>query len=158
MENKKISISMKYVLIVIAVVVILGIAIVLIAKGRENEKKENKIDPNALTESEYGTLEVNNIEVNYDESTGKSKISFVIKNTTNKNLENESIDIILMNEKEQQLAGIQMPIKSLKSNEETTISANLSGDGREIKKARIQKTPEVQPEPEGIPQDQLPTE
>jgi len=162
MEKKKISISIKSVLIVIAIIAIIVTAIVLIVMNRGNESKENEIDPNALTESEYQTMEVNDIKVTYDESTGKSQISFVIKNTTTKKLENKYIDIILMNEREQQLAGIQTKIDLLESNEEKTINATLSGDGREIKKARVQKTPEETPqeqqeEPQGIPEDQFPT-
>ncbi len=141
-KRKQVSISVKSILIVIAVVALIITAIVLIV----NKVKDNGIDKNAFTDSEYQSLEVTNIEANYDEATNKTKLSFVLKNPTSKKLENQFIDIILMNDKEQQLAGIQLKIESLESKGEKAITSTLSGDGSQITKAKAQKTPEQLPE------------
>lgn len=129
---------LKIILVVAVIALIIGIILVVINKKDDNQ--DNDQDKVVfLSDTEYGLMNVKDIEVKYDKDTKESIINFVIENPTDKKLEEGKINVILQNEAEQQLAGVQTEVQQIESKGEQGVSITVAGDLTNVKKILLLK-------------------
>lgn len=130
---------LKIILVVAVIAIIIGIILVVINK-KDNNNDDNEQDKVvALSGTEYGMMNVKDIEVKYDKDKKESIVSFVIENPTDKKLEEGKINVILQNEAEQQLAGVQTDVQLIEPDGEQSVSITISGDLTDVKKIQLLK-------------------
>lgn len=152
MENKQTTKPINKTKIYIAIIVVLVIiASIVFAVIKSNSNKEDKNKDGELTTTltllgnQYNDLEASNIKSEYNQESDITIISLDIENKSDETIENEVIDIILLNEEEQQLAGVSETLNQLEAKGKKSVNITLAGNVQEIKKIQLNKP---QPIPE----------
>lgn len=140
-ENVKKYINKKNVIIVIttvlAVILVLGLIFSIIKiNGKETNKKLNIPQKG---ESDFENIEIVNIKLDYDENDNITNVNFILKNKTEIETAEKVADIILLNDQEQQIAGIETVIEKIEGNGEYPMTVKLAGKVEGITKLKLQK-------------------
>lgn len=130
---KELNKTKLIVVIIMSLAVIALISLVIILTNKNNEEKATKI----LTDSEFETLKVSNIEISYSEDGTSTNLNFQIDNETNENIENQTIDIQLTDENDGLISQTQVKISRISANSNYPIVITLGGKIEEIKKIKI---------------------
>ena len=124
----------KKLLLILLIAIVVVIASVLIIKNVVN-KEPKPTTPEGetmqvipLPELTYSGMEVKNIYMEYLEDDGKTMVTMEIKNTTDKQVENEHFNAILIDADGNVLGQLPTFIQKLAVNEQISISVIYKGD------------------------------
>lgn len=123
------------IILLLATFAIITTTIILTAGGT---KKINGIK----VSSEINNLKPQNINIHYDEEENETKITITIKNKSNKVVERETINVMLLDEEDAPIAGMQTYIQKLEAKGEKDVTLTLLGDLTKIKSVAFEKTEE----------------
>lgn len=127
--------------IVFCVLVI--IFIILYAINTNNKTKQQEPitvgEKILLSDTIYEGMSVTDIQMSYLTQNNETLVTFEIKNSTSSNVENESLNAILKDEKGNELAKTTTFIKSLASGESYRINVVLRGNLTATKKIELKK-------------------
>ena len=138
MKKRSKKINKKMVLSVfLLILIIIIVTIIIVNKNKNNNMVES--DVTELENTVYENMEVKNINMEYSDENNQTAISMTINNSTDNNIENETVNVILLNEEGNQISEMQTYIMSLGTGEEYDISVILKGDLRETKKIELIK-------------------
>lgn len=129
--NKK-----KVALVIIAVLVIIAIITIIIILSNISKNKNNK---DTLNISEFSNMQAKDLNIKYDEEKNQTYITLNIKNPKDYNVENETVNIMLLNEKDEHIAGVQTYIETITPNDEFSVSITLIGNITGIKKVSLER-------------------
>lgn len=125
----------KKVIIILAIIIAVIIAIVLIVNVVKRSKKPNEDVPNdeqnivrELPDTKYSDMTVNNVQMEYLKENNETMVSMTINNTTKRNVVNERLTALLLNEDGEVLNSINTFIDSLAINDQYNISVIFKGD------------------------------
>ena len=129
--------------IVVIAIVILICAIVAITKVVK-KNKDNKVQTEdevaiSLPDTTYSNMEVKNIYMEYLKDEDKTMVSMSILNTTDKKVEDESLNAILIGSDEDVLGQMQTWIQTLDVGEQYDISVILNGNLTGTKVVKLEK-------------------
>ena len=124
------------IILLLATFAIITTIIILTANGN---KKINGIK----ISSEVSNLKPQNINIHYDQEKNETKITITIKNKSNKIVERETINVMLLDEEETPIVGMQTYIQKLEAKGEKDVTLTLLGDLTTIKGVAFEK-PEKQ--------------
>lgn len=129
--NKK-----KVAMVIIAVLVIIAIITIVIILSSTSNNKNNK---DALNISEFSNMQAKDLNIKYDEETNQTYVTLNIKNPKDYNVENETVNVMLLNEKDEHIAGVQTYIEIITPNDEFSMNITLIGNITGIKKVSLEK-------------------
>ena len=130
LNKKKIAILIIVVLLIIAGI----IAAVIFANP-----KENKEDKDALNTSEFDNMKAKDLNVRYDEEANQTYVDLKIKSLVKHNIEKETVDVMLLDENDNQIAGVQEYIDVITPGDEFSIHISLGGNITGIKKVSLER-------------------
>ena len=141
---KKVRKGKKMLIFAAIVLIAIIVAIVLIVnkvnKKKNNEEPKEIIDSAiALPDTTYSDMQVNNINMEYLSDQDKTMVSMSILNTTNKKVEDESLNAILVGNDENVLGQMETWIQSLDVGETYNISVILNGNLTGTKLIKLEK-------------------
>ena len=123
------------IILLLSVFAIITTTIILTASGT---KRINGIK----ISSEINNLKPQNINIHYDEEKNETKITITIKNKSNKVVERETINVMLLDEEDAPIAGMQTYIQKLEAKGEKDVTLTLLGDLTKIKSVAFEKPEE----------------
>lgn len=137
---KKINKTKLIMIIIIALVVIAAIilGVIFLGKGGENDV-DSKPGTISASESDFETLKVKDIELDYSEERNETIIDFSIENTTEEKLEKLKIDIQLLDENDGLIAGVETNIETIDAKGQHKVNMMLAGNIQGIKKIKLVK-------------------
>lgn len=117
-------------LVAIIAIVILVVAVVLIVRNVNKDKTQEEPQQTvvALPDTNYKSMEVTNVSMEYLDSQDETMVSMSILNTTDNPVENESLNAILVGADGEVLGQMQTWIQSLAVGEQYDISVILKGN------------------------------
>ena len=124
----------KKMLLILIIAVIVIIAAVFIIKGIVKNKPEAPETPQEeaqvipLPETTYGNMEVRNIYMEYLKDDGKTMVTMEIENTTNKKVEDEHFNALLINANGEVIGTLPTHISKLDVGEQISVSVIYKGD------------------------------
>ena len=144
--EKSVNKTKLVLVIIIALVAITAIILGIIFLGNKGKAENPFKNAGSIsgTEREYEGLNIKNIEMTYNEERNETVIDFAIENKTDTKIEKQKIDVQLLNEKGQLIAGVQTNIQTIDSKSEHTINMILGGKIEEIKKIKLVKPVEAE--------------
>ena len=116
---KKVRKGKKILIVALIIAIVVIIAIVLIIKNVVNKNKDEEQPKTTqeevitLPDTTYSDMQVNNINMEYLSDQDKTMVSMSILNTTNKKVEDESLNAILVGNDENVLGQMETWIQSL---------------------------------------------
>ena len=116
---KKVRKGKKMLISLIAIVAIMVVVFAIVAitkavkKNKENQSQEGQETAISLPDTTYSDMEVKNIYMEYLKDEDKTMVSMSILNTTDKKVEDESLNAILIGSDENVLGQMQTWIQSL---------------------------------------------
>lgn len=138
--ERKINKTKLVVIIIIALVVIAAITLCVIFLGGKNS---NETYANAgsisKTESEFDTLTIKDIELKYVEERNETILDFSIENNTDDKLENQTIKIQLLNEKNELISGLETKVSTIDARGSHKVNITLAGNIQGITKIKLVK-------------------
>lgn len=124
-KNKKRLLLLAIILLIIAVVII------IVNVNKNKNKPETPSDTNPvydLPDTSYSNMEVKYVQMEYLKSQNQTMVSFQINNTTTKNVENENVNVLFINDNGEVLGTMTTLINKLAPGEETAVSVIYKGD------------------------------
>ena len=149
-KGKKMLISLIAIVAIIVVVFAIVAITKAVKKNKENQSQEGQETAISLPDTTYSDMEVKNIYMEYLKDEDKTMVSMSILNTTDKKVEDESLNAILIGSDENVLGQMQTWIQSLDVGEQYDISVILNGNLTGTKVVKLEKvttdtqTPEEQ--------------
>lgn len=129
-----------------AIILLLSIFAITMAIIISTANKTEKIN-GVKVSSEFSNLKPQNINIHYDEEKNETKITITIKNQAKKVIEKETINVMLRDEQDSPIAGMQTYIQKLEAKGEKDVTLTLLGDLTQIKSVTFEK-PEETPKTE----------
>lgn len=133
--------KMKKILIIllIAIIAIVATIVIVMVTNKNKSEKENPQMGQVieLPETTYSDMEVKNIQMEYLKDNDETIVNMEIHNTTEKKVEDESLDALLIGEEENILGQIQTYIQELNPGEQYDISVILKGDLTATKQMKL---------------------
>lgn len=123
------------IILLLAIFAIITTIIILTANGT---KRINGIK----ISSEVKNLKPQNINIHYDQEKNETKITITIANKSNKVVERETINVMLLDEQDAPIAGMQTYIQKLEAKGEKDVTLTLLGDLTKIKSVAFEKPEE----------------
>ena len=142
---KKVRKGKKILIVALIIAIVVIIAIVLIIKNVVNKNKDEEQPQTTqeevitLPDTTYSDMQVNNINMEYLSDQDKTMVSMSILNTTNKKVEDESLNAILVGNDENVLGQMETWIQSLDVGETYNISVILNGNLTGTKLIKLEK-------------------
>lgn len=142
---KKVRKGKKILIVALIIAIVVIIAIVLIIKNVVNKNKDEEQPKTTqeevitLPDTTYSDMQVNNINMEYLSDQDKTMVSMSILNTTNKKVEDESLNAILVGNDENVLGQMETWIQSLDVGETYNISVILNGNLTGTKLIKLEK-------------------
>ena len=142
---KKVRKGKKMLISLIAIVAIMVVVFAIVAitkavkKNKENQSQEGQETAISLPDTTYSDMEVKNIYMEYLKDEDKTMVSMSILNTTDKKVEDESLNAILIGSDENVLGQMQTWIQSLDVGEQYDISVILNGNLTGTKVVKLEK-------------------
>lgn len=138
----------KVVLTIVCLVVLIAVivAIVLFIKNRDKDnvkggegESEATIDIYDLPDITYSDMQVTNIEMEYLKNNDETMVSMIINNTTENEVNQESLTAMLLDKDGNILGQTRTYIEKLSPGEQYSISVILKGDLTATTKIQLQK-------------------
>ena len=131
----------------VIMVAIIAFIIILVNKSGKEGDISSKVGTIANSDSEFESLKVKNVEVKYDEESNQTIIDFAIENKKEEKVENLTIQIQLLNEKDSIIAGVETYVATIDGKGEHKVNMMLGGNIQGIKKIKLanpvkEETPE----------------
>lgn len=142
---KKVRKGKKILIVALIIAIVVIIAIVLIIKNVVNKNKDEEQPKTTqeevitLPDTTYSDMQVNNINMEYLSDQDKTMVSMSILNTTNKKVEDESLNAILVGNDENVLGQMETWIQKLDVGETYDISVILNGNLTGTKLIKLEK-------------------
>ena len=136
-KGKKMLISLIAIVAIIVVVFAIVAITKAVKKNKENQSQEGQETAISLPDTTYSDMEVKNIYMEYLKDEDKTMVSMSILNTTDKKVEDESLNAILIGSDENVLGQMQTWIQSLDVGEQYDISVILKGDLTATKQMKL---------------------
>ena len=142
---KKVRKGKKILIVALIIAIVVIIAIVLIIKNVVNKNKDEEQPRTTqeevitLPDTTYSDMQVNNINMEYLSDQDKTMVSMSILNTTNKKVEDESLNAILVGNDENVLGQMETWIQKLDVGETYDISVILNGNLTGTKLIKLEK-------------------
>ena len=136
---------------VLAAVVVIVIAVVLVVKlvnkdteegkgaGASGEQTQEQAVVYDLPDVTYSEMQVTNIEMEYLEDNNETMISMIINNTTENQVENESLTAYLIDANGETVGQTRTFISSLAPGSQYSITVILKGNLTSTKQIKLQK-------------------
>lgn len=138
-KGKKMLISLIAIVAIIVVVFAIVAITKAVKKNKENQSQEGQETAISLPDTTYSDMEVKNIYMEYLKDEDKTMVSMSILNTTDKKVEDESLNAILIGSDENVLGQMQTWIQSLDVGEQYDISVILNGNLTGTKVVKLEK-------------------
>lgn len=138
-KGKKMLISLTAIVAIIVVVFAIVAITKAVKKNKENQSQEGQETAISLPDTTYSDMEVKNIYMEYLKDEDKTMVSMSILNTTDKKVEDESLNAILIGSDENVLGQMQTWIQSLDVGEQYDISVILNGNLTGTKVVKLEK-------------------
>ena len=121
----------------LAVIAIIAIIVILVNKTGNEGDGSSKVGTISNSASEFEALKVKNVELKYDEASNQTIIDFAIQNTTEEKVENLTVQIQLLNESENVMAGVETYVSTIDAKGEHKVNMMLGGNIKGIKKIKL---------------------
>ena len=131
--NKK-----KIILLIIIVLVIMALITTAIIFATNKEESEDGI----LASSEFENMKVKDVTVTYDEEKDTTYFNYIVENISSSNVENETVNVMAIDENDAEIAGVQVTIRYIEAQGEYKMSFSLLGNLSYAKKLAL-KRPEI---------------
>lgn len=131
--------------IILIAIIIIGIVTLFSIKNKKETEENDDIlyeesETFDLPDTTYSEMQVKNVEMEYLRASNETMVSMVIDNTTNKKVEKETLEAILVDNDGQVLGKTQTYIERLEAGKQYSISVILKGDLTSTSKIKLQKT------------------
>jgi len=133
--GKKHEIPLFIPILIIIVLIVAGI--IFFTNGSRSPKNN---DENYTIASDFENMIPKDISLSYDEETNLTTIKLKIENTTDKEIKNQEVDVMLYNEEGLLTTGVLMYIESIGAKSSVDRDAMLLGDFSKTKKVVLQKS------------------
>ena len=130
----------KIIIAALLVVAIIIIGIILFTKNNNNEKEQNPI----ATSSEFNNIKIKDISIEYKSETNITVVKFTLQNTSNNDINKETVNVMLIDKDGTELSGIQNYIEFIEAKGDYEAYAEMLGDFSRATKAELQKPITVQ--------------
>ena len=118
------------------------IAVKIFNKNDNNEENTNETTEEQvfkLPDTSYSGMSVTNVELEYLESINQTMVSMVIKNTSEKVVEQQQFWVYFYDKNENEMTSALTTITEMEPNDEHNISIILSGDFTSISKVELKE-------------------
>lgn len=132
----------KKLLLLILAILLVVIVTVIIVKVVNNKKPENPIEDNPvyeLPETTYSDMTVTNVEMEYLKDNDQTMITMQFNNTTQKRIENESIEVLWIDSDGVVIGRMPTNISELDPGKQLSLSVILSGDVTATAQIKLEK-------------------
>lgn len=133
--GKKHDIPLFIPILIIIVLIVAGI--IFFTNGSKSPKDK---DGNYTIASDFENMIPKDISLSYDEETNLTTIKLKIENTTDKEIKNQEVDVMLYNEEGLLTTGVLMYIESIGAKSSVDRDAMLLGDFSDTKRVVLEKT------------------
>lgn len=130
---------------IILLIIIATIIIVVVNKKGDTQKGNKPVESKPeevvydLPDITYSDMQVTNVEMEYLKDNNETMVSFIINNTTENLVENESLTTYLIDGNEEIVGQTKTYISSLAPGEQYSISVILKGDLTSTTQIKLQK-------------------
>ena len=138
-KGKKMLISLIAIIAIVVVIFAIVAITKAVKKNKENKAQEGQETAISLPDTTYSDMEVKNIYMEYLKDEDKTMVSMSILNTTDTQVEDESLNAILIGSDENVLGQMQTGIQSLDVGEQYDISVILNGNLTGTKVVKLEK-------------------
>ncbi len=136
--KKKLNITRVAIVSLILLAIIMLIIIAIASNTKPSKKSKGK--SNITISSEYNDMIIKDVEISYEEKAESTNIDFKIENTSNRDLQYESVLIMALDENNNVVSSVEQIIGFLEARGQYLVNITLLGNfEQQIKKIELQK-------------------